>query len=77
MGLLIRLVVFLASAFVAVYALIAAVSLLLGLARFLVEAPGAIRADLEARRRARAEPPRPLKYVENEAEDDPPALPSG
>jgi hypothetical protein len=67
---------FLASAFVAVYALVATVSILIGLARFVLEAPGAIRADLDGRRRARAEPPRMLRYVRNEA-DDQRALPPG
>jgi len=77
MGLLIRLIVFLTTAFVALYALAATVSLLIGLGRFLLGAPGAIRADLAARKRAQAELPRTLRYVRNEADRDPPALPPG
>jgi len=77
MGLLIRLIVFLGTAIVTVYALVATASLLIGFARFLVAAPRAIRADLEDRRRIRAEPPRKLRYVRNEAEGGPPGLPPG
>lgn len=77
MGLLIRLIVFLLTAFVALYAVAATVSLLIGLGRFLLGAPGAIRADLQERRRVHSEPTRLLRYVRNEAERDPPALPPG
>jgi hypothetical protein len=63
------------------YALIATLSILWGLIRFLIEAPGAIREDLEARRRRRSpvEPvtgARPKRWVANEAVPDPRQLPS-
>jgi hypothetical protein len=55
------------------YVAIATIAFLWGLARFLIEAPGAIRRDLEERRRRRPTPlPRQVKRVPNE---EPPALP--
>ncbi|MGZ8578855.1 MAG: hypothetical protein ACXWWX_04910 [Actinomycetota bacterium] len=75
---MIRLVVWLVEAFTAVFALLSAGAFVVGLARFFLELPGAIRKDLERWRAAHAEPPRELRYVRNEAEDDPgerPALP--
>lgn len=75
MGLLLRLILSVGDALVAVYALLATASLVHGLVRFLVAAPGAIRHDLERWRREHAESPRPLRHVDDEAEDGPPAPP--
>jgi hypothetical protein len=61
--------------FVVVYAVAATVSLLWGLGRFLLAAPGAIRQDLAERRARDLEPERTLRYVANEASTTPPALP--
>jgi hypothetical protein len=74
MGLLIRAIVFVVTVLSVVYALAAGVSLLVGLVRFLIEAPGAIRQDLRDRR-APTGMPRPVRYVENE-EHEPLALPA-
>ena len=82
MGLLIRFIVFLVDAAIAVYVLVATVSLLGGFVCFLVQAPSAIRSDLERWRREHAAPPRLIRYVRNDAEDflsvlpPPPALPA-
>jgi hypothetical protein len=74
-GLLIRLVVFLVELFLVVYAVAATISLLWGLGRFLLAAPGAIRHDLAERRARHLEPERTLRYVANEAPTPPPSLP--
>ena len=57
MGLLIRVVLFVGEAFVAVYVLLATASFVYGLVRFLIAAPGAIRHDLERWGREHVEPP--------------------
>ena len=81
MGLLIRFIVFLVDAAIAVYVLVATVSLLGGFVCFLIQAPGAIRSDLERWGREHAAPPRLIRYVPNDAEDyasvlpPPPVLP--
>jgi hypothetical protein len=69
MGLLIRLIVFIGEAFVAVWVLVAAVSIFGGLVRFLIATPGAIRKDLERWRLEHPRPQRMIRYVRNEAED--------
>jgi hypothetical protein len=80
MGLLIRLSVFLVGAFTGLYVVVATLSLLIGLGRFLIEAPRAIRRDLARWGHTHAESPRMIRYVRNEAEHDlrvlpPPVLP--
>ncbi len=75
MGLLVRLVVFLVEAFTAIYVLVATIAFFVGLARFLFELPGALRKDIAKWKRQHTPPPRPLRYVVNEAEFRAPALP--
>lgn len=69
MNLLIWFVEAVVGAFIAVYLVLAAGSMLVGLARFLIAAPGAIRQDLEEWRAAHPRPQRMIRYVRNEAED--------
>ena len=75
MGLLVRFIVFLVEAAVSAYVLVATVSLLGGFVCFLIQAPGAIRSDLERWRREHAAPPRLIRHVPNEAEGLLPVLP--
>jgi hypothetical protein len=63
---------------IAVYVLLATGSLLVGLVRFLIAAPGAIRQDMERWRAAHPRRQRMIRYVRNEADEplEPPhALP--
>jgi hypothetical protein len=69
MGLLIQFVVTGVGVFTTVYMVVATVSVLAGFIRFLVEAPGAIRHDMERWRETHAGPPRIVKYVQNEVEN--------
>jgi hypothetical protein len=55
--------------FTAVYAALATGSVLVGLVRFLIAAPGAIRQDMERWRAAHPQRQRMIRYVRNEAED--------
>ncbi len=69
MGLLFQLIEFLVEAFIAVWVLVAVVSIFGGLVRFLIAAPGAIREDLKRWRLEHPRPQRMIRYVRNEAED--------
>jgi hypothetical protein len=63
---------------IAVYLLLATGSLLVGLVRFLIGAPGAIRQDMERWRATHPRRQRMIRYVRNEADEplEPPrALP--
>lgn len=75
MGLLFRLIMFLAEVFTAVYVVVATVSLLVEFVRFLLALPGALRQDLRRWQARHAEPPRVLRYAVNAAEFRAPALP--
>lgn len=69
MNLLIWFVEAVVGVFTAVYVVLAAGSVLVGLVRFLIAAPGAIRQDMERWRAAHPRPQRMIRYVRNEAED--------
>ena len=69
MGLLIEFVAMVVGAFTAIYMVVAAGSILVGLIQFLIEAPNAIRQDIDRWRATHAGPPRTIRYVRNEAED--------
>jgi hypothetical protein len=65
--------------FIAAYVVLATGSLLVGLVRFLIAAPGALRQDMERWRATHPRSQRMIRYVRNEAEEplEPPrALPS-
>jgi hypothetical protein len=55
--------------FVTVYVVLATGSLVVGLVRFFIAAPGAIRQDMERWRAAHPRRQRMIRYVRNEAED--------
>jgi hypothetical protein len=55
--------------FIAVYLVLATGSLLVGLVRFLIAAPGAIRQDMERWRATHPRRQRMIRYVRNEAEN--------
>jgi hypothetical protein len=64
--------------FIAIYVVLATGSVLVGLVRFLIATPGAIRQDMERWRAAHPRRQRMIRYVRNEAEEslEPPrALP--
>ena len=54
---------------IAIYVVLATGSMLVGLVRFLIAAPGAIRQDLARWRAAHPRRQRMIRYVRNEAED--------
>lgn len=69
MSLLTWFVVTVLGAFTTVYMVVAAGSLVLGLIHFLIEAPGAIRQDMQRWRETHPRPQRMIRYVRNEAAD--------
>ncbi len=69
MNVLIWFVEAVVGAFIAVYVVLATGSVLVGLVRFLIAAPGAIRQDMEPWRVTHPRRQRMIRYVRNEAED--------
>jgi hypothetical protein len=69
MNLIIWFVEAVVGVFIAVYVVLATGSVLVGLVRFLIAAPGAIRQDMERWRAAHPRRQRMIRYVRNEAED--------
>ena len=70
MGLLIEFVAAVVGAFTAIYTVVAAGSILVGFIQFLIELPNALRQDIDRWHTTHAPPPRLIRYVRNEAEND-------